>query len=126
MLRLKDVAEQPSRSVFGVGSKWLRPRMVRQYLSYARRHVFPALSTEAAEKLRQYYLKLRSEADPDDNTPITTRQLESLTRLAQARAKLDLRETVTADDAEDVIELMGETLQDLCTDEFGVVQLRIY
>ncbi|KAJ9464652.1 putative DNA helicase MCM8 [Diplonema papillatum] len=47
---------------------------------------------------------------------ITTRQLESLVRLAQARAKVQLRSVVTADDAKDVIDLMKRSLYQMCTD----------
>lgn len=54
-------------------------------------------------------------------TPITTRQLESLVRLAEARARLELREIVTGDDARDVIEIMTESLHDVFADEFGMV-----
>lgn len=40
--------------------------------------------------------------------PITLRQLESLIRLAQARARAELRDWVTEDDALDVVEMMQE------------------
>ena len=41
-----------------------------------------------------------------DSTPITTRQLESLVRLTEARAKMELREEATQQDAQDIIEIM--------------------
>lgn len=41
-----------------------------------------------------------------DSTPITTRQLESLIRLTESRARLELREVATKEDAEEVIEIM--------------------
>lgn len=41
-----------------------------------------------------------------DSTPITTRQLESLIRLTESRARLELREVATKEDADDVIEIM--------------------
>ena len=41
-----------------------------------------------------------------DTCPITTRQLESLIRLTEARARLELREHATRQDAEDVIEIV--------------------
>ncbi len=44
----------------------------------------------------QFYLELREQHQSQDSTPITTRQVESLARLAEARARLELRETVTA------------------------------
>lgn len=56
--------------------------------------------------LQTFYLELRKQHQGTDSTPITTRQLESLIRLTEARAKLELREKCTAEDAEDVVELM--------------------
>lgn len=59
-----------------------------------------------------------------DNTPITTRQLESLIRLSQARARLELREEVTEQDARDVIEIMKQSLLETFEDEFGNIDFR--
>ena len=56
-----------------------------------------------------------------DSTPITTRQLESMIRLAEARARAELREEVTADDARDVVEIMKMSLWDTYEDEIGAV-----
>lgn len=57
------------------------------------------MSKPAAEILQKFYLKLRDHATSADGTPITARQLESLVRLAEARARIDLREEITAQDA---------------------------
>lgn len=59
------------------------------------------------------------EGDRKDSIPITTRQLESLIRLSQARAKACLRPTVIKEDAEDVVELMIESVRQVNTDENG-------
>ena len=56
-----------------------------------------------------------------DNVPITTRQLEALIRLSQARAKACLRSHVIREDAEDVIELMIESVRQVHTDEGGII-----
>lgn len=56
-----------------------------------------------------------------DNVPITTRQLEALIRLSQARAKACLRSHVIREDAEDVIELMVESVRQVHTDEGGKI-----
>ena len=47
-----------------------------------------------------------------DCTPITMRQLESLIRLTEARAKLELREEATEGDAIDVVEIMRASMVD--------------
>lgn len=61
-------------------------------VSLHRRYVTPVLSHEAAAVLQQFYMQLRREHGDEDAAPITTRQLESLIRLSQARAKMELRE----------------------------------
>jgi len=56
--------------------------------------------------------------------PITVRQLESLVRLAEARARIEMREIVTLQDAEDVVEVMRESLFSTVIDEFGSIQVK--
>lgn len=97
--------------------------LLRKYIAYVRKYVHPTLSNDAKQVLQSYYLKLRQQYHTSDSTPITTRQLESLIRLAQARAKIELRDKVTEQDALDVIEIMSESLYDVLTDETGQVDL---
>ncbi|KAL1437989.1 hypothetical protein MTO96_048446 [Rhipicephalus appendiculatus] len=78
--------------------------LLRKYITYARQYVQPTLSSECAAHLQKFYLHLRGVRQAD-SVPITTRQLESLIRLTQARARLELREECTAQDALDVIEV---------------------
>ena len=93
-------------------------KLLKKYIAYARKYVKPKLSNEAANTLRDFYLELRSQGGTDDSSPITTRQLEALVRLAEARAKVELRSTVLQSDAEDVIEIMRESLGDVNRDDF--------
>ena len=79
------------------------------------------LSPDAATVLQEFYLELRSKHRTVDSTPITTRQLESMVRLAEARARIELRENVTAQDARDVVEIMRESLNQTYEDETGFV-----
>ncbi|KAJ3669148.1 hypothetical protein LUZ60_011098 [Juncus effusus] len=95
--------------------------LLRKYITYARNFVFPKMSKPAAEILQTFYMRLRDRNTSSDGTPITARQLESLVRLAEARARVDLREEVTADDAKDVVEIMKESLYDKYVDEHGFV-----
>ena len=57
------------------------------------------LCPEAKAVLREFYLDLRKSSRTVDSTPITTRQLESTIRLTEARARLELREVATEQDA---------------------------
>ncbi|KAG8648488.1 hypothetical protein MANES_08G003200v8 [Manihot esculenta] len=95
--------------------------LLRKYIAYARTYVFPRMSKPAAEILQKFYLQLRDHNTSADGTPITARQLESLVRLAEARARLELREEITEQDAMDVVEIMKESLYDKYVDEHGVV-----
>lgn len=91
--------------------------MLRKYITYAKTYVHPELSQEAANKLQQVYLEMRK--SEDNVLPITTRQLESLIRLSQARARCELRQTVTEQDAIDVIEILKQSLIETHTNEMG-------
>ncbi|GLT79312.1 hypothetical protein SLA2020_508050 [Shorea laevis] len=95
--------------------------LLRKYIAYARAYVFPRMSKPAAEILQKFYLQLRDHNTSADSTPITARQLESLVRLVEARARVDLREEITAQDALDVVEIMRESLFDKYVDEHGFV-----
>ena len=92
--------------------------VMRNYISYAHAYCHPRLTGEAAEILQTFYLELRSRA-PADGTPVTARQLESLIRLAEARARLELRTEVTANDAKDAVEVIKTSLVDALSDQHG-------
>ncbi|GFS16563.1 DNA helicase MCM8-like [Elysia marginata] len=81
-------------------------QLLRKYVGYARKYVHPKIGLEAASVIQEFYLTLRRSHQNRDSTPITTRQLESLMRLTEARARLELREEATRADAEDVVEIM--------------------
>ena len=51
-------------------------------------------------------MKIRANSRVGDTLPSTMRQLESLVRLAQARARMELREIVRESDARNVVQLM--------------------
>lgn len=97
------------------------PHVLKKYIQFARQTVHPRMTPEAAWVLQQFYLSLREKQDDDETTPITTRQLEAMIRLSQARAKISLRDSVTREDAQDVVDIMKESLYDVCTDELGMV-----
>ncbi|XP_076114313.1 DNA helicase MCM8-like isoform X2 [Mytilus galloprovincialis] len=94
-------------------------QLLRKYIGYARKYVHPKISSEAAKVIQDFYLELRKQHQTQDSTPITTRQLESLIRLTESRARLELREVATKEDAGDVIEIMKYSMVDTYTDQFG-------
>ena len=98
--------------------------LLRKYLAFVRQTVTPRLSSEAAKVLKTFYLSLRDHYGDDDSIPITMRQLESLVRLSQARARLERREVVTVADAQDIVDLMKESLYEVLSDEMGYVDFQ--
>jgi DNA helicase MCM8 len=86
-------------------------QLLRKYIAYARAYVHPVLTDGARSVLKQFYLSLRKERRHGDSVPVTTRQLESLVRLAEARAKMELREEVTEADAHDAVAVVKETVR---------------
>ncbi|XP_020841192.1 DNA helicase MCM8 isoform X1 [Phascolarctos cinereus] len=93
--------------------------LLRKYVGYSRQYVHPKLSPEAAQILQDFYLELRKQTQRLNGTPITTRQLESLIRLTEARTRLELREKATKEDAEDIVEIMKYSMLGTYSDEFG-------
>lgn len=98
--------------------------LLRKYIVYARKFCHPKMTASAKKVLLNFYLTLRKNHQTIDSTPITTRQLESLIRLSEARAKIELRHIITEDDAEDVIEIMRASLYDMAVDEGGYVDFK--
>ncbi len=84
---------------------------LRKYIAYARSHVFPKLSKEAGERLKEFYLEMRSMSGEEAPIAITLRQYESLIRLAEASARVRLSDTVDIEDAERAIKLMKISLR---------------
>ena len=57
---------------------------------------------------------MRKNYSSEDATPVTTRQLEALIRLTQARAKVELAEEATGEHARQVVDLMNFSMRDVC------------
>jgi DNA replicative helicase MCM subunit Mcm2 (Cdc46/Mcm family) len=94
-------------------------KVLRKYLAYTKQRIFPKLTEEAIEVIRKYYVDLRSSGSEGDSTikpiPISARQLEAVVRLAEASARIKLKETVDEDDALRAIALLKG-----CMNEIGI------
>ena len=91
--------------------------ILRKYIAYSRARLAPKMSKEAEQKLEQFYIRMRKQAyDTEAPIPITARQLESLIRLSEARARARLSDTVTVEDADRVINLMTYCLKSVYID----------
>ncbi|MCQ2738028.1 MAG: AAA family ATPase, partial [archaeon] len=90
----------------------IEPELLRKYIGYARNHCKPILTEAAAKVLEEFYVEVRGGGvDEDAPVPITARQLEAIIRLAEASAKLQLKDEVDADDALRAIRLQQECLR---------------
>ena len=93
----------------------ITPNILKKYIAYSKK-IDPILTPEAASALQQFYLQMRTVYEKTSTVSITARQLESLIRLAEARARAALRNVVTEEDAKAAIELMRKSLSEVGID----------
>merc|ERR1719265_2434240 len=91
---------------------------MKKYIAHVRSTVNPTLSDDAKAVLREFYLQLRAQ-DCSDDAPVTTRQLESLIRLTESRARVAQRDSATGPDAVDVVEIFQHCMKDIRADTTG-------
>ena len=89
--------------------------LLRKYIAYAKKHCKPEMTKEAAERLKQFYVEMRNMYAGEDASTIaiTLRQYEAMMRLAEAAAKVRLKDKVDAEDAERAIKIMKISIHDL-------------
>ena len=82
--------------------------LLKKYISYARRYSRPRMTDQASEMLKEFFVEMRRLGSElgEGVVTITTRQLEALVRLAEAHARMALKEWVTEEDAAEAIRLM--------------------
>jgi len=98
------------------GEEEVKPKIdsefLKKYIAYARKNSHPKLPKEAGEELKNFFVGLRERTTTEEApVPITLRQYEALIRLAEASAKIQLRDTVTIEDATRAINLMKASLR---------------
>jgi replicative DNA helicase Mcm len=93
------------------------PILLRKYISYAK-NIKPQLTEPALQRLKDFYLEMRSASGESGESPIaiTARQLESLVRTAEARARVALRKEILVEDAEAAITIMRKSLGEVGVD----------
>lgn len=105
----------------------IEPDLLRKYIAYARKNVNPVLTDEANEVLREFYVSTRnSNSEEQAPVPITARQLEAIIRLAEASAKIKLKETVDKEDADKAVRLQLACLREVGVDpETGEIDIEV-
>ena len=90
--------------------------LLRKYISYAK-GIKPALTKQAVQRLKDFYMAMRSASETEGSPiAITARQLESLVRTAEARARVALRKKISAEDAEAAVAIMKRSLEEVGID----------
>ncbi|HJU94562.1 MAG TPA: minichromosome maintenance protein MCM [Nitrososphaera sp.] len=102
ILEIHRDSEQAARPVIDID-------LFSKYLSYAK-HIEPALTPEAIDIVRSYYMDMRR-IESEGMITVTPRQLEGLIRLASARARLLLKDMVDAEDAQRAIYLVDQMMR---------------
>jgi replicative DNA helicase Mcm len=119
----KETDSKMSEHILGLHRRGLSPvespiplELLRKYISYSK-GVRPVLTDEALRRLNDFYLAMRSASEAEGSpVAITARQLESLVRTAEARARAALRKEVTAEDAEAAVTMMKRSLEEVGID----------
>ncbi|MBN2203054.1 MAG: minichromosome maintenance protein MCM [Candidatus Aenigmarchaeota archaeon] len=102
----------------------ISPEFIRKYVAYARKYCKPEMTREAADRLKNFYLDMRSLYTGEGAIAITLRQNEGLLRLAEASAKIRLSPKVEIQDAERAVEIMRYSIQQLGYDyETGKIDI---
>jgi len=104
------------------------PDILRKYVAYARKYVKPRLTRDAELLIEEFYLEMRKRSAevPEAPVAITTRQLEALIRLAEAHARMALKNYVDVEDAAEAIRLMNVMLENVGIDvETGQIDIDV-
>jgi DNA replication licensing factor MCM2 len=113
-------ATHPEPSVEEKRTDILPQDVLRKYIQYARKNCHPVLNgnTFDKEKVASLYVQLRQESAKSGGVPIAVRHVESIMRMAEAHAKMHLREYVRNDDMNAAIATMLESF--LVAQKFSV------
>jgi len=93
------------------------PGLLRKYIAYAKRNIFPVMTKEARERIIEFYIGLRMQGEGEKSAvPVTSRLLEGLVRLGEASARMRLGEEVTLVDVNRVITIVEASLKQVGVD----------
>ena len=88
--------------------------LLRKYVAYARRNVFPVLSEGARKMIEDFYVDLRKKGEKA--VPITVRQMEALIRLSEAAARVRLSPVVEERDVRVALDILLKAMEDVMMD----------
>lgn len=85
------------------------------YISYARLHCTPSIPDSSVRELISAYTSMRQLGNSRNTITATPRQLESMIRLSEALAKMELNETVEKRHIEEAHRLINVALRQSAT-----------
>jgi len=104
---LKSVRPKLQRAVTNIEP--IDQELLKKYIVYARQRIRPQVSDIDKDKLANFYRDIRAEAFRSGGAPMTARHIESIIRLAEASAKVELRQHVNSKDLDYAISIMLES-----------------
>lgn len=87
----------------------LPQELLKKYISYAKQNVHPQLADIDKEKIIKFYVALRQESHKSGGIAITVRHIESVLRMAEANARMHLRDHVREEDVDLAINMLLES-----------------
>jgi DNA replication licensing factor MCM2 len=93
--------------------------VLRKYIIYAKETSHPKLYNMDSDRIAHMYSELRRESMATGSVPITVRHIESMIRMAEAHAKMHLREFVNDDDVNMAVRMMLESF--ISTQKYSVM-----
>uniref|UniRef100_A0A224YUZ0 DNA replication licensing factor MCM2 n=1 Tax=Rhipicephalus zambeziensis TaxID=60191 RepID=A0A224YUZ0_9ACAR len=111
---------QSQRYESDTGPEKIPQDLLQKYILYAREKVHPKLHQMDQDKVARMYSELRRESMATGSVPITVRHIESMIRLAEAHARLHLREHVLEEDVNMAIRVMLESF--INTQKYSVMR----
>jgi len=102
------------------------PNLFKKFVAFARQNIRPVLSKEASDIILKYYVELRDLGRKNRSFTATPRQLEGFIRLSEASAKIKLKKTIDAEDAQRAIRIFKTSLEQVAMDkETGKIDIDI-
>merc|ERR1719367_243063 len=117
---MSEVEQSLAATTSLAGVEKIPQDLLKKYILYARERVHPKLHQMDQDKVAKMYSDLRSESMATVSIPIPVRHIESMIRMAEANAKMHLREFVHEDDVNMAIRVMLESFID--TQKFSVMK----
>ena len=110
--------EEDSGKTPSVTLDFIPMELLKKYIRYCKNNSFPKLTKKTAEKIRKFYVDMRN-SNPEGSTAVSivARTLDGIVRMCEAYAKMALRDVVTEEDVDSVIELVKRYMKDIGFDE---------